>query len=269
MDFAAADAARIPGAAFFCEAGAQNRPRKEGTDLSKMEALLKYQQADVKADKIERDLRNSEASKRLVKVRQFLEDQKRVLQRMMASVDVRRKAIESTAQRFDVYEKRYEEGMEKYEKADKENLEEMAKYTRYFDQLTARIAQERKEFAQLVHTLEKENNQLADMRIRIAKARKEYDDLKAAVEAERAAAQGDIEAARAEANALAKDVDSALLEAYTRVKRNHAVPVAEVQQNKCTGCNMELPAVVARRLRESEVVECDNCGRILYVKAEA
>lgn len=233
-----------------------------------MEALLKYQEADVQADKIERTLRGSEASRRLAKVRQFLEEQKRVLQRMMASVDARRKTIEVTSQRFDIYEKRYEEGMEKYEKADKTNLEEMAKYTRYFDQLTARIAQERKEFAQLVHTLEKEDNQLADMRIRIAKARKEYDELKAAVEAERAAAQGDIDAARAKCDALAADVAPELMEAYQRVKRNHAVPVAEVQKNRCTGCNMELPAVVARKLRDQEIVECDNCGRILYVKNE-
>ena len=145
----------------------------------------------------------------------------------------------------------------------------MAKYTRYFDQLNARVAQERKEFAQLVHTLEKENNQLSDMRIRIAKARKEYDELKAVVEEERAKVQGEIDAAKAERERLAADVEPALMEAYQLVKRNHAVPVTEVQQNKCTGCNMELPAVVARRLRDKEIVECDNCGRILFVRTEA
>ena len=32
---------------------------------------------------------------------------------------------------------------------------------------------------------------------------------------------------------------------------------------------LALPAVVARRLRYKEIVECDNCGRILFVRTEA
>ncbi len=55
------------------------------------------------------------------------------------------------------------------------------------------------------------------------------------------------------------------MEAYRQVKRNHALAVVEVVGNKCSGCNMELPAVADRRLREQELVECDNRGRILYL----
>ncbi len=103
------------------------------------------------------------------------------------------------------------------------------------------------------------------MRVRIAKARKEYDELKATVEKERADAQESLKTAKEAAAALAKAVDPQLLEAYRQVKRNHALAVVEVVGNKCSGCNMELPAVADRRLREQELVECDNCGRILYL----
>ena len=43
------------------------------------------------------------------------------------------------------------------------------------------------------------------------------------------------------------------------------MPEAEVQGSKCSGCNMELPAVSMRKLKEQELVECDNCGRLLYL----
>lgn len=233
--------------------------------MNNMEALLKYQEADLQYDKLEASLKNSPASKRFAKVRQFLEDQKRVLQRMMAAVESRRKTIDATAERFDLYEKRYKDGIAKFENANKEDPNELAKFTQYFEQLTARIAQERREFQQLVHALEKEEAQLSDMRIKIAKARKEYDELKAAVEKERAEAQESLTAAKAAADALAKDVDPKLMEAYRHVRRNHSLAVVEVVGNKCSGCNMELPAVADRRLREQELVECDNCGRILYL----
>lgn len=233
--------------------------------MNNMEALLNYQEADIQYDKLEASLKNTPASKRFAKVRQFLEDQKRVLQRMMAAVESRRKTIDATAERFDLYEKRYKDGVSKFEAAAKEDPDELAKFSQYFDQLTARIAQERREFAQLVHALEKEETQLSDMRVRIAKARKEYDELKATVEKERADAQESLKAAKEAADALAKAVDPQLLEAYRQVRRNHSAAVVEVVGNKCSGCNMELPAVADRRLREQELVECDNCGRILYL----
>lgn len=237
--------------------------------MSNLETLWKFQEADVECDKFEAGLRNSATYKRLSKLRSYLEDQKRILQKMNAAVEVRRQTIASTSERFDLYEKRYQEGMAKYENIDKENLEEISRYRKYFDQLAARVAQERKDFAQIVHVLEKEEAQLAEMRITIARARKEYDEVKAKYEEERSAAQGQLDELRAVAQKASETVEPPLLEAYRRVKRNHSVPVALVNGNKCGGCNMELPAVVARRLKEQDIVECDNCGRILYLQDNA
>ncbi len=233
--------------------------------MNNMEPLLKYQDADIHREKLESNLKNTPASKRFAKIRQFLEDQKRILRRMVAAVESRRKTIDDTSARFDLYEKRYKDGYAKFEASSKEDPDDLAKFSQYFDQLTTRIAQERREFAQLVHALEKEESQLSDMRVKIAKAMKEYEELKVTVEKERADAQGNIKAAKTEADALAKGVDPKLMEAYLQVKRNHPLAVVEVVDNKCTGCNMQLPAVVDRKLREQELVECDNCGRILYL----
>jgi predicted nucleic acid-binding Zn-ribbon protein len=41
--------------------------------------------------------------------------------------------------------------------------------------------------------------------------------------------------------------------------------MAKVENKQCGGCNMSLPMVVIKRVQGSDsIVECDNCGRILY-----
>ena len=63
----------------------------------------------------------------------------------------------------------------------------------------------------------------------------------------------------------AKAVDAELLERYKRIKGRYAVPMAKVENNQCSGCNMSLPTSTVKRVATGEgIVECENCGRILY-----
>ncbi|MFR4008262.1 MAG: zinc ribbon domain-containing protein [Christensenellales bacterium] len=60
-------------------------------------------------------------------------------------------------------------------------------------------------------------------------------------------------------------LDPALLAQYQAIKKNRANPVALVENEQCQGCNMSLPSLTLSRLRDGkEIVECENCGRILY-----
>ena len=42
-------------------------------------------------------------------------------------------------------------------------------------------------------------------------------------------------------------------------------PMAKINGDRCGGCNMTLPAAVLGRLNGGQIVECDNCGRMLFV----
>ena len=49
------------------------------------------------------------------------------------------------------------------------------------------------------------------------------------------------------------------------MKLHHAVPIARVINSKCGGCNMSLPMVMLKKIATTDgIVECENCGRILY-----
>ena len=66
-----------------------------------------------------------------------------------------------------------------------------------------------------------------------------------------------------------KGIEPELLERYKVIRQHSMPPIAKLIGGQCTGCNMALPSAVSRRIAEGkELVECDNCGRILYVPAE-
>ena len=66
----------------------------------------------------------------------------------------------------------------------------------------------------------------------------------------------------------AANVDAGLLERYREVKQHVTPPIAQLNGNRCGCCNMSMPAAVMNEVGSGKLVECDNCGRILYVAAE-
>lgn len=235
--------------------------------MGNMDALWAYQQADAETEKFELALRATPEYKRYVKMRNYITEQRRVLQKMGAEITERENAIALTQKRFELLQQRYQDGMKKFDLIDKENLAEVERFRKYFEQLHARLAQERREFAELANTLEKDDARLNGMRTKLSRARKEYDELQAFLDNMRNEQKEEREKAQSKASELEKQIDPEMLEYYKHIKRSHSMPIAQADGNRCGGCNVELPVVLVRKLKENEgVVECENCGRILYLQ---
>ncbi len=242
----------------------QEYTRRGGLTLEQMNRLWEYQLVDLQASQYETDLRTSETYKRYVKLRRYLDEQKRILQRMNDAVEERNAQIARAKERYAILEQRYQDGMDKYERVDKENAREVERFCEYFEQLNARLAQERQELQKLATELEKEDSQLASMRGQLAKARKDFDETKREIADAREAYKGDVDALQERAEAIAKGIDADLLAKYSAAKKSFPAPLANVARNRCMGCNMELSVALLRRLRDGgEIVECENCGRML------
>lgn len=57
------------------------------------------------------------------------------------------------------------------------------------------------------------------------------------------------------------------LNLYVNLKKTKSEPIAEVENNICTGCKIGVSAIVASKLKKgNEIVYCDNCGRILFLR---
>ncbi len=67
---------------------------------------------------------------------------------------------------------------------------------------------------------------------------------------------------------LKNEVAPELMERYLRKRNSDKMyPVVfEARGNACGACNMELPANELNKLKKGEVIECGNCGRMIYQK---
>ena len=64
---------------------------------------------------------------------------------------------------------------------------------------------------------------------------------------------------------LAEQIGPRWLGLYERVSKRYGRAVVPVEGRVCLGCFVTLPtSVVPRRLEDSEIALCENCGRILY-----
>jgi len=78
--------------------------------------------------------------------------------------------------------------------------------------------------------------------------------------------KGEKESVENELNELKAKVDPELMERYLKKRANKIYPVLfEVKGNVCGACRMELPMSEMNKLKNGGVIDCDQCGRLLYL----
>lgn len=121
-----------------------------------------------------------------------------------------------------------------------------------------------KKFSNLLHKI---NDDLEKMAVNVPRAKKEYTQLKKLYDKELLAINEQTLPLKKELKALEKKIDKVLIKKYNQIAKSHPIVLVEMKGRMCMGCNMELPATYARRIAESDTpLECENCGRLLYVK---
>lgn len=238
--------------------------------MSKLDALWEYQAVELKKEAYEKEVRNTPARARLTKLHGFLTEQQAVISRLQTEITQKQAAIEKLSDHADKLNKDIELERSEFEQMQKDEectAEEMTECRENHEKLLHDLNATRKELTDLLNWL---NNAMADYkatRNKAGKAKKEYDQMRAICDEEFNQSAGKRKELEAELAAQADHVDPALLERYKKVKRNHNAPMAKVESNQCGGCNMSLPMVVIKNVIGSDsIVECDNCGRILYAK---
>jgi len=147
------------------------------------------------------------------------------------------------------------------------NAHEVQDLNKHSGQLKTQIAAGEERLLQALGTAEQatQAHQAAEQRLRtiVAERRK----TEASLLEERKVLVATIEAQQTERDRLRGVVDSAALKNYDSLRRRlGGVAVAEVKQRTCQGCRVSLNASVEQRLRQGDaVVNCQSCGRVLYL----
>lgn len=238
--------------------------------MTKIDDLWLYDQAQQEVAKIDNRLKTTPNRARLNKLHSFLSEQQAQVVSLTRQIEARGAALTKMSALCQDLERRLE--LELSEFSTMENDEEctaaeMTEARKSMEGLMDQITSARKDITDAIAFLEKATADYKETYTRAGKAKKEYDAVRAACEGEAAEAKPEREQAVAAADKLKAGIDPALLKRYTAIRSNYSNPIATVENNQCSGCRMSLPTSIVKKVASGTgLVECENCGRILYTR---
>lgn len=240
-----------------------------GNGMSKPIALLAYQNVDLEKQQVESNLRTTEARVRLNKLSKLLKTQQATLTKLADDLEVVAATAQKLNQQYQAAVKRLElesSELEILEGDEETTAEEMTEFRQDVEKLGKELGAIEKQLKQTYASLEQQVAEFQKTRQIGSKAKKEYDQLREVCTKEKEDAQKALNALDLEMTRLERDVDPRLMARYKRARMHHGTPVVPVGDAKCSGCNVGLPTLaLSRLLGEGAVIECENCGRLLYI----
>jgi predicted nucleic acid-binding Zn-ribbon protein len=233
--------------------------------LNKLDMLWKYQQKELELEQAETALKNSPVRQHLLKIKNFLLKQQNDLKKYEEIAAVKNQRIAELDGEYEKADARLQELLQQIDGAS--DAQEARTLRNEAETIQNTLIKLRRELMDIIGDIEKIEGNIRVMATKVLKARGEYAEYKETYDQEKKDASGDLNRLKLEAEEIAKGIDAALLKRYDNLKKSKADPMALIVENKCGGCNMELPSLVLHRLKSGEeTIECENCGRILYYK---
>lgn len=234
-----------------------------------LKPLWQFMQVDMEADGFENQMRQSANRQKLIKQRDFLKDQQANMKKLESEVAVmqdRLAAVQDEAQRLS----KVLEGLSaEFESNPPTNIEDAQKQAESVQKLVDSLTRYEQELTKMRKDADAKDRQQKEIRVRAAKTKMEYDQLKVEYDKEYKADTARLQKMREHTEEEAKKVDPQLLAKYRSIKQHCTPPMAKLINGQCSGCFMSLPSATLLDIRNGDrIVECDNCGRILYDTGE-
>ena len=233
--------------------------------MVQLKSLWDFMQVDMAADNFEQEMRKSPNRQKLIKRRNFLMEQQANMKKIEGEIAVMQDRLEAVRDEASRLEGVLKSTLEDIAANPPANIDETQRKLDAVQKLTDTLARYEQELVKMRKDADTRDRQQKDIRVRAAKAKQEYDQVKAVYDKEFKEDTAKLTGMRTSSEKEAGKIEQALLERYRAIKQQCTPPMAKLENNQCCGCFMQLPSSTLRLLKEgNEIVECDNCGRILY-----
>lgn len=234
-----------------------------------LDTLWQFMQVDMEADGFENRMRQSANRQKLIKQRDFLKDQQANMKKLENDVAVMQDRLEAVQDEAVRLEKVLASLSEELNANPPENVEDAQKQAENVQKLLDTLTRYEQELQKMRKDADVKDRQQKEIRVRAAKTKQEYDQLKVTYDKEFKEDTAKLQQMRARTDEEAKKLEPGLLNKYKSIKQHCTPPMAKLINGQCSGCFMSLPSATLLEIRNGErIVECDNCGRILYDAGE-
>ena len=235
-----------------------------------LDQLWQFMQVDMEADRFENKMRQSENRQKLLKQRTFLMDQQTNMKKLESEIAVMQDRLEAIRDEADRLDKLLAAAAAEIEANPPATAEDADKRAESVQKLVDSLSRYEQELQKLRKDSETKDRQQKEIRVRAAKTKIEYDQLKQVYDTEFKKDSAQLQKLRADIEKEVAKVEPKLLERYHSIKQHCTPPMARLIDGQCSGCFMSLPSATLLELKEgNRIVECDNCGRILYIEENA
>lgn len=232
--------------------------------MSKLDQLWVYQEADMEVVRFENEMRRDPTRTKLLRLRNFVVDQQTVLSQLEEAASASRGRVAQLEEEKAKSEAAIEDGVQKLDAQAYQSLEDVQAALRDAQRVMDGLKNCERELKKIVSDAKNIEDKLRDVRQKVAQARTQYTTLKAGYDDAFARQSAELDKLKAKRDKACEGIEAELLKRYEAAKQQCTPPMAKLNGDRCGGCNMSLPAAIQKRVRDaSQVIECENCGRIL------
>ena len=223
--------------------------------------MLEYQKIDGQIRKPEAELKNSDDRKNATKMQEYLKDSQGKLV-----------ALEKTSEKLVALYKKattaYNDFAEKLEKLLKEgtgtNPEEVTARLEKANAFMVVSTKLEKDLESLAQSLTKINSDFDQLMKNSKTAKANFEVYKNRYNEARQKNEPVINELKAKRDKLKGLIDAEMLARYTHKAEAKYPVLVPLKDNRCGGCRMEISGTKLKQLKEKGVIECENCGRIIF-----
>ncbi len=238
--------------------------------MGQLDLLWEYQELERLMDGYKHEKNSLPMRKELRKLQKYLIDQQNQLIKFDEEANKKNNKLNKIYHEYDNIVNSLRIDQEKIAEGSIKNLKQVEQLEKNAQILKEKAIKKEEELKKLREEIEEFSKIVKEVGIRISKAKKEYTKVKVEYDRQAGDIQKKYDEAKSKKNDLKQKIDKKLLSKYNELKNNHDEPISLVTSHYCcSGCNMQLASLAIQNLKEgSHIIECENCGRLLYVKRE-
>lgn len=238
--------------------------------MEQLDLLWEYQQLGNLMDGYRQEKNNLPMRKQLRKLKKYLIEQQKRLIELDDEADKKSNTLNKIYHEYDNIINNLRIDREKIEDGSIKNLKQIEQLEKDAQVLKEKTIKKEKELEILMAELDELSGILKKIGIRISKAKREYAKVKSKYDKQAGELQTKYNNVKKKQDELKQKIQENLISKYNKLKDNYDDPISLVTGNYCcSGCNMQIASLAIQHLKEdSNVVECENCGRILYLREE-
>ena len=230
-----------------------------------IEQLLAYQEADKKLKDIEKTLAESQERKKALNAKKYIDGVEETVLKLDARASELASSFEKAASdQAKLREQEAELNNSLNELQDENGAEYLIKKA---DELIYKMKELEERIGKISSEIQALLKEYEGVKVMTKKAQAQYNENAPKYKALKDSVQAEANKIKEELDEIAKKVDADLMKRYLAKRSDKMYPIVySVRGNHCGACNMELHAAALGKLKKGEIIDCDQCGRMLYQK---